>query len=242
MDTDALEELGLTRNEAIIYITLLDTGKANIGQITEKTRMHRRTIYDCLERLQDRGLASHVVEKKIRFFSAVNPQKLREIVKEKEVKVENILPSLLKIANSSKSATEVTVHKSKEGLKSVMQDLLRTKPKAWYSLTSGGKGTEVLPFYIPQFHEKRIQEKIFLKLISDKNPSAIKRSKELKKLRMTEVRLLDTKYFVPISLWVYSSKTAFMLWESEIGILIENKETAETFRNYFEFLWRKAKA
>jgi hypothetical protein len=81
-----------------------------------------------------------------------------------------------------------------------------------------------------------------LKLISDKNPSAIKRSKELKKLRMTEVRLLDTKYFVPISLWVYSSKTAFMLWESEIGILIENKETAETFRNYFEFLWRKAKA
>lgn len=241
METEALEGLGLTRNEAIVYITLLDLGKVHIGQIAERTRMHRRTIYDCLERLQDRGLVSFVIEGKTRFFTAVNPQKLKEIAEEKEAKIENVLPILFELVKKSKAKTEVTVHKGREGLKNIMEDIIKIKPKIWFSLTSAGKGIKTLPFYLPQFHEKRIKSKIELKIIFGKNEQAVKRAKELKRLRHTKVKFIDTDYIIPISLWIYNNKIAFMLWESETGILIENKETADTFRNYFKVLWRIAK-
>lgn len=241
METEALEELGLTRNEAIVYLTLLDLGKVHIGQITEKTRMHRRTIYDCLERLKDRGLVSFVIEGKTRFFSAISPQKLKDIVKEKEAKIESILPELFEIAQKLKSKTEVSVHKGKEGLKNIMEDIVKSKPKEWLSLTSAAKASKILPFYLPQFHEKRIKEKIILKIVFGRNKDAIKRADELKKTKLTEVKFIDTEYVMPISFWIYGNKIAFMLWDSETGILIESKETSDAFKKYFEILWKSAR-
>ncbi len=242
METEALEGLGLTKNEAAVYLTLLDLGKSHISQISEKTRMHRRTIYDCLERLKDRGLVSFVMEGQTRFFTAVNPQKLMDIAKEKEARIEDVLPNLLEMAQKSKTKTEVSVHKGKEGLKNIMQDIIKSKTKDWYSLTSSGKGIEILPFYVPQFHEKRIKAGIVLKIMFGKSNQAKKRAKELKKLKSTEVKYVDTKYVIPISLWIYNNKVAFMLWESETAILIENKETADTFKDYFKVLWGYGKS
>jgi len=241
METEALEGLGLTRNEAIIYLTLLDLGKSHIGQITEKTRMHRRTIYDCLERLKDRGLVSFIIEGKIRFFIATNPNKLREIIKEKQTKIEEILPKLFEISKGSKVKTEVSVHKGKEGLKNIMEDIIKSKPKIWYSLTSSAKAGEVFPVYLYQFHARRVKESIILKIIFGRNEKAIKRARELEKTPLTEVRFNDARYVIPISIWLYNDKLALMLWDSETGILIENKETAETFKNYFEVLWKISK-
>lgn len=241
METEALEGLGLTKNEAIVYLTLLDLSKSHIGQISEKTRMHRRTIYDCLERLKDRGLVSFVMEGQTRFFTAVNPQKLMDIAKEKEARVEDVLPNLLKMAQKSKTRTEVSVHKGKEGLKNIMQDIIKSGTKTWYSLTSSGKGIEILPFYVPQFHEKRVKAGISLKIIFSKNKLAIRRAKELGELKLTEVKFIDTEYIIPTSVWIYDNKVAFMLWESETAILIENKETTNTFSSYFKVLWKSGK-
>ena len=237
METEALEGIGLTRNESIVYITLLELGKSQISQIAEKTGMHRRSIYDCLERLEGKGIVSFVIEGKTRYFVAINPKKIMDIIKHKEEKIKNILPKLIEIAKSSKNITEATIHKGKEGLKNIMEDIIKDKPKIWYSLTSSGKGTQTLPFYIPQFHERRIKSKIKLEVIFGRNEQAVKRAIELKKFKLTEARFIDTKYIIPISLWIYNNKIAFMIWESEIGILIENKESAETFKNYFKVLW-----
>jgi hypothetical protein len=110
-----------------------------------------------------------------------------------------------------------------------------------YSLTSAGKGSKTLPFYIPHFHEKRIKEKISLQIIFGKNKEAFDRAKELEDFKLTDIRFVDSKYVAPISIWLYGNKLAFLIWESEIGILIENKETTETFKNYFNLLWKLAK-
>ena len=62
MDINFLEKIGLTSNEASIYLTLLELGSSNINGIAEKLGSHRRTIYDCLIRLEQKGLTSHVIE------------------------------------------------------------------------------------------------------------------------------------------------------------------------------------
>lgn len=241
METEALEGLGLTRNEALVYITLLEVGKSHIGQISEKTRMHRRTIYDCLERLIDRGLVSFVIEGKTRFFIAVNPNKLKDMAKEKEAKIEQVLPKLLSIAKKSKEKTEINVYSGKEGLKNVMEDLIKSEPKMWLSLTSAAKARQAFPIYLDQFHEKRVKEKISLKIVFAKNESIMKRARELQKTKLTEVKFTNFEYVMPISIWIYNDKISFLLWDSETGIIIRNKETSDSFRHYFELIWKIAK-
>ena len=61
MEEELLAEFGLTRNEIRVYLTLLKMGSALAGEITEKTGIHRRNIYDSLERLQEKGLVSFVI-------------------------------------------------------------------------------------------------------------------------------------------------------------------------------------
>lgn len=241
MDRSALENLGLTANETTIYLALLELGKSQINRIADRTGLHRRTIYDCLTRLEDKGLAGFITENKTRYFSAVDPRKLldflrekEESIKEQENKINDIIPELFSMFQAAKSDVEVSVYKGKQGLKTIMEDIIREGQKEWLSLTSAGKGPEILPYYLPRFHKRRIKEGIKLKIIES---IGIKRGKELEKMKLTELRYAPVKYLAPISIWVYGSKTAFMLWDVGVGILIDSKETAESFRTHFNILW-----
>ena len=55
MTPEALLTLGLTRHEADIYLALLDTGQTTAGKLAEILSLHRRSVYDALESLQQRG-------------------------------------------------------------------------------------------------------------------------------------------------------------------------------------------
>ena len=51
-----IREAGLTENESKVYLALLDLGPSLAGQISRKTGMHRRTVYDTTEMLIKKGL------------------------------------------------------------------------------------------------------------------------------------------------------------------------------------------
>ena len=56
---DAFEQLGLTKSESKIYLTLLDYGSMLAGKVAEKAGIHRRNVYDALHRLIEKGLVSY---------------------------------------------------------------------------------------------------------------------------------------------------------------------------------------
>ena len=74
MDTSVLWNLGLTKNEIKIYLTLLDEGSSTAGIITEKTGIHRRNVYDSIERLIEKGIVGYIVVKGRKHFEAVDPK------------------------------------------------------------------------------------------------------------------------------------------------------------------------
>lgn len=247
MKEEVLEELGLTTNESKIYLTLLELGKSPINAIAQKTGLHRRTIYDCLMRLEEKGLISYILEGKTRFFNAVSPQKLMDFLKEKEAlikqreeKIKNILPELLAVFHRTKEEIKITVHKGKNGLKTIFEDLLRTK-KEWDSLISSGMALKVLPFYVDNFHKRRQKAKISYKVIFYGSKVAELRAEEHARMKYTEVKCFPESQFIPISTWIYGNKVVLMIWEAELGILIESRKVTESFRKHFEVLWSIAK-
>ncbi|EKD76146.1 MAG: hypothetical protein ACD_43C00212G0001, partial [uncultured bacterium] len=97
MYTELLQEIGLSPNEAKIYETLLNIGETGVGDIATKANIHRRNVYDALQRLVQKGLVFTTFQKNENRYSAVDPNKLMELVREKQVHLAEVLPELQKM-------------------------------------------------------------------------------------------------------------------------------------------------
>src|SRR3989338_2255413 len=117
---------GLTIMEEKVYLTLLDLGPSLAGLITRKSGIHRRSVYDALERLIQKGLVGYIVKNNRKYFEATDPQRLLDLVKEKEAAVEELLPQLQAKYHKTAEKAETLFYKGKNGLKSVFEDQLAT--------------------------------------------------------------------------------------------------------------------
>jgi HTH-type transcriptional regulator, sugar sensing transcriptional regulator len=92
-----LAELGLTHNEATLYETILSIGEANVTEISKRSGIHRRSIYDTLERLLEKGIVIQIFGQKENIYVASDPAKLIEMIESKERTLQKILPYLEEI-------------------------------------------------------------------------------------------------------------------------------------------------
>ncbi len=79
-----LMEIGLTKGEARVYISLLKLGSSKVGSIVMDSRVSHSKVYDVLERLIMNGLVIFILIGDIRHFNVVEPYRLQDYVQKKE--------------------------------------------------------------------------------------------------------------------------------------------------------------
>src|SRR5512137_2949357 len=84
MDTRILEEIGLTSGEVKAYAALLELGSSSTGPIANASRVSRSKLYSILDKLEKKGLASHVEENGVTYYQAADPSKINDYLREKE--------------------------------------------------------------------------------------------------------------------------------------------------------------
>lgn len=229
-----LKQAGLTDNESKVYLALIDLGPSLAGQIARKTGIHRRTVYDAIEMLIQKGLVGYIQKNNRKMFQASNPDRLLEIIREKQNLLLPFVESLQQKYSSTKEKEETNFYKGKEGLKTIFEDQLNSKEIL--ILGASPKAYEILQFYFKWYDKARKQKKIRARIIAQ--------SKEIKKSRipLAEIKYLPQKYSNPVSVNVYNDKTAIILWAKEpIAISIKNKEIADAYKTYFELMWKIAR-
>lgn len=234
METSKLQELGLTKNESIVYKALLEFGPSQAGFISRKTGLHRRTVYDITEMLIKKGLIGYILKNNRRMFEAVNPNKFLDLIKEKEHLIVDILPEMLRLFEEKKEKQETNFYKGKQGLKTVFEDQIETR-KEILILGASPNAYEVLRFYFKWFDKRRKEHKIKTKIIfTEKNEF---------KIPYAEIKYLPQKYASPVAVNIYGDKIAIILWSKEnpLAIVIKNKEINEGYKKYFDLLWKIAK-
>jgi len=55
METGILSELGLSKNEIEVYLTLLELGTSTAVHIAKAAKLHRPNVYDALDRLSKKA-------------------------------------------------------------------------------------------------------------------------------------------------------------------------------------------
>jgi len=238
MDENTLEEIGLSKNEAKVYLTLLEIGLSTGGQVAEKSRVHRTNVYDAIERLIEKGLVSYILKGKTRYFEATDPSNLMGILKEKEEKLKNIMPRLLLNKKLSKK-TEVSVSEGVVAARNALMNSLNYKePIFIYGVPK--EVPEVLGgFFLERFQRERVKAKIFEKVIY--NEDAVKRISQLKKIPYCEVKALPKGFDSPMSTNICGDEVFFGLFSRDpcLIIKIKSKDVANIYRKYFEVMWEK---
>ncbi len=243
MNMQLFYSLGLTPNETKVYLTLLDLGTAQAGQITEESGVHRRNVYDSISRLIEKGLISFVIVNNKKLFSPVNPRRFLELIEEKKFALDSLKSDFSKVIPELDLKTkiqethDVRFFKSVEGLKTVFEDIMRTG-KDYIGYGPGLQLEKILKHYFNHFVNRRLKEKIKIKLIYDE----ISRDK-IKKNPLSEIRYIPEEYSSRAALRIYGDKIAILLLSEEepLAIVIKNKAIADGYKKYFEVMWKAAK-
>ncbi|MDP2946966.1 MAG: helix-turn-helix domain-containing protein [Nanoarchaeota archaeon] len=230
-----LQDFGLTENEAEIYLILLKLGSATASEITQKSKIHRINIYDILERLQEKGLVSYVIIGKRKSYEAVEPKKILEIEEERKRRIEEILPELSARRATGKENQEATIFKDKKGIKNILEEITKSKTDV-YLFASGWGFEENFPDYSDVWHERFRINKVKIKcLISSK-------FKNLKIPGPLDYRFLPSEFVFPSTTCIYEDKVLIIMWSNEpIGILIRGKDISESYKKFFQMLWKVCK-
>lgn len=238
MEAKELEELGITHNEAKTYIALLEIGETKTGALVKKTAMHRVLIYDALNSLIHKGLASYVIKENIKYFQATDPKQLIEFLDEKKKNAETILPKLIAL-QKNKRKQSVQVYEGIRGLKAAMNNMLEelTEKNSHYVFASGNMA-DTMGVYYTTYQRAKTKKKIRTKVIYD--VSFRKRIDVIKKT-YGNIRFYPIGAF-PTDTWIYKNKTVIVTYSAKppIAIVITSKETADSYKLLFEGFWKKA--
>ena len=234
-----LEKLNYTVNESKVYLTLIKIGSSLAGEISKKAQLDRSSTYNALKGLIERGVVSTVHENKRTIFVPENPKKIIDYFQEKEAIAKEIIPRLQEQYKFKKPKSTVKFFQGNKGIKTIFQDVLDTcnKDNELLVLSSEGKFSEKMPYYQPIFTARKEKKKVPTRLLVRQGRKTKQRGK------FTKVRRVPSSVGSPATINIYDDKVAILMWDdTPQGILIENPDVSETFRNYFNFMWKNGKS
>jgi len=246
MNVEILTKLGLTGNEAKIYLALLELGSTAAGPLIKKVGMHRAAVYNLLDLLIDKGLVHYVKKAERKYFEAHDPERLLEFLEEKkqelnkqEQELKDILPELQLKRKLVQDSQEGTIYKGKKGLKSIFEDVLKEN-QPFYVFGATGKFKEILSAYFIHWHHRRAKLKIPLKIIYNES---VRKERRAEELRLAQIKYLSQPYTAPSTTLVYGEKVVIVNWSAEpLAFLIRSKEVANSYHLFFKMMWDNSKS
>jgi sugar-specific transcriptional regulator TrmB len=241
-EAELLSKLGFSGNESQIYLVLLRSGPRSAYDIAQRTGMYRPHVYDKLETLVSKGLVSFVQRGKRRIFSAAHPSKIRIYLEEREeaVKAEiktldDSMPSLEALYRLPQEDTKVEVFSGPEGLKLVLNQIADSEEKDIRIIgIDERKYLEYFPAYINQYFKKLRARGAKERVIAAKSRDPMTFDNGV-----TSYRFFDVGVISPSDMIIFSGNVVIIIWGVPIvTILIANRDLAETYRKYFEFVWK----
>lgn len=236
-----LKEYGLSDNEIKVYLASLYLGTSRVNEISKKADLLRTTTYEVLKTLVEKGLVSYVIKSGVRYFETANPNKLLNILEERKERINSIMPELESLKASVTEKPTIEIYEGKAGLKTILDDIIKTKPKEILTLSSA-KVFETLMFYFPHWINRRVKAKIYAKILQQE----VETTKELKKKdksELREIRFLPKDFKIDTHMQIYGNKIAILTLTKDepIGVIIENKDIVETQKSLFNVLWNNGK-
>lgn len=242
-----LLQFGLDKKRAAVYLSLLQTGKAPVKTVAKTAGVKRTTAYSILKSLEENGLVSRVIEGKKQIFVPENPSQMVAQLENKKIALESLLPELNLLYSALPAKPRVRFYEGLEGIKTIFEDTLISRPKEILDFTSIDDLINVFGDYMKSYTKRRAALGIPLRGIATDTPLARKFNARYytgaNPVAIPNVRFIPANQFVfKTEINIYGNKVAIMSLKEEelVGVIIESAVIADTHRSIWELAWLAA--
>ena len=239
-DINILKNVGLADNETEVYVILLQLNECLASDIARRTKISRPHVYDALNKLLHKGLASYVLKKGDRYFMPTDPTKILEHLKDQEkilqqkyLSIQSIMPQLKSLSQPLRDKPLIEVLEGSEGIKTILNDIIKTRKEMLAFNTLGKEFKKYIPeHFLTRYFIEREKHHI-------KSRQFYVKGAQVYWHPMVTYKKLQQP-FNPVALFVYGDKVViFVLTDIPLTIRIESKEVAKLYKEQFEKMWEE---
>lgn len=231
---EALEALGLTRNDARVCITLLTHGPQRVADLEKITGIHRRNLYDSLNRLGSMGFVDSFIRNDKQYFQITSIDVLEGALEKKGESIKEFLSGMREVKREYK-IPEVHILAGEKGVKMLLDDELRTG-KPIYGIASSGFEKMVWD-YLDKTPHKVASAGLPAKLVYIE--SDVENRERAQEHGFAMIRVVPDEYKSSVALEFYGDTSCIIL--ERMIIRIRDKEVTKRFRMFFDSLWKIGK-
>ncbi len=242
--------LGLSLNESRIYVSLLEKGIATTTEIAAASGVHRVNVYDSVSKLKEKGLVGEVSQKGKKCYQAAPPQSLRNIIKEKEMQLDKVLPQLEIVRALNPQSNCVQLFEGYGCVRNMFLHFLSLKKDIYsmgipkFVLEQMGKNEMDGKYFQDVIHKRRAEQKQMMYHIY--NQDAVERIKFLNTLPYTEARYLENDSGNAVVTTICGDEVFIKVFSKDGKtkpqiIAIKNQLIADAYKEQFLVLWEVAK-
>jgi sugar-specific transcriptional regulator TrmB len=238
-----LQSLGFSPNEAKIYEALLRLNEAGVGEIASETDIHRRSIYDAVNRLIDKGLIFQILSKHEHTYAPVDPDKLMELMQEKQKSLEAVLPDLKREYERERREQEAYIYKGVEGFKNYMRDILREGKDAYFIAANLGWFDPKLEPFTTQFLKEAERLNLSFHHLFDAEVKE-KGCEVIERMARAPHKFIPSKYSTGSAIEIFGdyvvtfTGVSFRHIDENVTLFVlRDKNLANSYRTWFQMVW-----
>ena len=237
---EILRKIGFSKHESKVYVALLERGAMNISDVCRTADIHRPAAYSAIRSLKTKSLISEAPHGKRVWYAAESPSQLRTEIDVLARSLQSAIPLLNGAYEKRGHKPVIRFFEGKTGIVSVFDDMVESLKKGdvfyRYSslnaiLTDGDK-------YISARYRRIRDEKQLERLVITNQRIAQGKKPRLER----EMKIIPPSYDpfdYNITQIIYGNKTAFVDYNTDTALIIENAKIAEFLKKLFKLLYSK---
>lgn len=156
MADGVLRDIGLTDREIRVYKSLLRIGETTTGPLIDDSGVPGSKIYQTLQKLEDKGLASHIKKDGAKHYAAKSPDQLLALERRRLNDVEDAVEELHELSERDRPDHSVEYIEGKTAVRNLFRAILREQQgSSFYGYSTGANYSEGRASFYDWLGEKK---------------------------------------------------------------------------------------
>lgn len=243
-----LLKIGLTQEEAKVYLACLEINGGPASVIARKADIHRVSCYHTLENLLKKQLLSQYTKNGVKYFAPEPPEQLVRIAEEQVNLTKSILPDLKTLASAIAFKPKMRSYDGREGVEKIFEESLSAKGEI-LGYTDLRKVIDFSPTYFEHYTHAKLKKGIKTRYLSPNTSDSVHViDPHLPKKynpNLIEILLVNKEQFLfenEILIFNHSVGIVSLNKNELLGVIIESPTFARTMKAVFDLAWLGATA
>ena len=247
MLTDLLK-LGLTSEEAKVYLAALEINGGPVSNIARKAGVNRVSCYHTLENLLEKNLLSQYNKNGVKYFSPEPPEQFIRRAEEQVNIAKVLLPELQSLSSSLAFKPKIRFYEGQDGVERVFSESLAAQGEI-LGYTNLKNVIEFFPQFFASYTKTRLKKGIKTRYLS---PTTVESVHVLDRFippdtdpNLVELLLVNKDQFpFENEILIFNNNVGIVSLNKDelLGLIVESPTFARTMKAVFDLAWLGATA